>query len=125
MAKIILWASLVLAFIGGSGLVGNGLSTTVMVIATFGVILKIALDIKKDGKPDQDAIIGAFVLPTMISKINGTFAEKVGGGLTWLWSWASQHMGSWVGTGSSVGLALFAIAMSFFASHKTARAGGR
>lgn len=124
MAKIILWASLVFAFIGGSGLVGNGYATTVMVIATFGVLLKLVLDIKKDGKPDQDAIVGAFVLPTMISRINGAAAEHVGGWFTMLWSWANGHIGAWIGQ-SSVGLALFAIAMSFYASHKTSRGMGR
>lgn len=117
MMKILLWASLVLAFIGGSGLVGNGYATAVMIIATAGIIIAAGIDIKKDGKPDQHAIIAAFVLPTMISRINGKAAEHIGGWFTHLWDWANQHLGSWVGT-TSVGLALFAVAISFLVSTK-------
>ena len=122
MTKGLLWISLVLALIGGSGLVGQGMASTVMVIATAGVLLKITIDIKKDGVPNQDAIVGAFVIPTMISRINGKAAEHIGGWFEDLWSWASRHMGDWVGT-TSIGLALFAIAISFLVSNKTARAG--
>lgn len=118
MIKFLSYGAFVLAFIGGSGLVGNGLATTVMVIATAAVLIKIVIDIKKDGKPDQDAIIGAFVLPTMISRINGSAAEHVGGWLTDLWGWANSHMGPWVGT-TSIGLSLFAVAISFLVSTKT------
>lgn len=117
MIKVLLWAALVLAFIGGSGLVGNGYATAVMIIATAGLVIAAAIDIKKDGKPDQHAILVAFVLPTMISRVNGKAAEHIGGWFTDLWGWAERHLGSWVGT-TSVGLALFAIAISFLVSNK-------
>lgn len=117
MMKILLWASLVLAFIGGSGLVGSGYATTVMIIATAGLLIAAAIDIKKDGKPDQHAIIAAFVLPTMISRISGKAADSVEGWFKALWGWANDHMGTWVGT-TSIGLALFAVAISFLVSTK-------
>ena len=117
MIKILLWASLVLALIGGAGLVGTGYATAVMIIATTGIIIAAAIDIKKDGKPDQHAIIAAFVLPTMISRINGDAAEAVEGWLSGLWGWASDNLGEWVGT-TSIGLALFAVVISFLMQTK-------
>jgi hypothetical protein len=124
MIKVFGWIAFVLAWIGGSGLVGTGYATAVMVIATIGVAVVIAIDIAKDRKPDQYAIIGAFVLPSMISRINGSAAVHVQGWFTSLWSWAERNIGSWVGT-TSVGLALFAVAISFIVSHKTMARGGR
>lgn len=124
MIKGLLWAALVLAFIGGSGLVGNGYATAVMLIATAGIVIAAALDIKKDGKPDQHAIIAAFVLPTMVSRVNGKAADNVGGWFEDLWGWAERHMGSWVGV-TSVGLALFAIVISFLVSEKASSRMGR
>lgn len=117
MKKILAWAGFALAVIGGAGLVGVGLAAAVQVIAVFGVLIVIGIDIAKDRIPDQYAVIGAFVLPSMLVGIEASAADWLNDKLGDLWGWASDKLGDWVGT-TTVGLALAAVAISFIISTK-------
>lgn len=118
MMKALAWIGFIVAVIGGAGLVGVGLASAVMVIAVLGALIIIGIDIAKDRKPDQYAVIGAFVLPSLLVSIDGSFPAWVSDKLGDLWGWASDHMGDWVGT-STIGLALAAVAVSFIVSTRT------
>ncbi|MEU7978276.1 hypothetical protein AB0B63_07060 [Micromonospora sp. NPDC049081] len=115
MTKSLAWIGFVLAIIGGAGLVGVGLAAAVQIIAVLGALTIISIDIAKDRVPDQHAVIGAFVLPSLIVGINGSFPDWVSAKLSDLWGWAENTMGDWVGT-TTVGLALAAVALSFLVS---------
>ncbi|GGN39341.1 hypothetical protein FHR83_006740 [Actinoplanes campanulatus] len=122
--KVLAWFGFVLAIIGGAGLVGAGYATVVQVIAVLGVLTVIGIDIYKDKTPNQYAVIGAFVVPSLIVGMNGKATEKISDGLTSLWDWADRNLGDWVGT-TTVGLALAAVVISFLVSHKAMPRGGR
>lgn len=122
--KILAWIGFALAAIGGAGLVGSGFATAIQVIAVLGVLTVIAIDIFKDKVPNQYAVVGAFVLPSLIVGMNGKLASNIQDGLSSLWDWAERNMGDWVGT-TTVGLALSAVVISFLVSHKAMPAGGR
>jgi len=124
MMKGFAWVSFVLAVIGGAGLVGVGLGTAVMVIAVLAALALIAIDLAKDGIPNQYAVIGAFVLPSLIVSIDGRFPDWLSARLGDLWGWASDHIGEWVGT-TTVGLALGAVVISFLVSSRTMPKMGR
>ncbi|WP_435233389.1 hypothetical protein [Micromonospora aurantiaca (nom. illeg.)] len=119
MTKILAWVGFALAVIGGAGLVGVGLSAAVQIIAVLGVLIVIGIDIAKDRIPNHYAVIGAFVLPSMIVTINGEFPRWLSARLADLWGWAESSLGNWVGT-TTVGLALGAVVISFLVSSKTA-----
>lgn len=122
--KMLAWIGFVLAVIGGAGLVGVGLAAAVQIIAVVGALIIIGVDIKKDGIPNQYAVIGAFVLPSLLVGISGKAPEWINGKLTDLWGWAESNMGDWVGT-STVGLALAAVVISFAVSTRTMPKMGR
>ncbi|PWR08556.1 hypothetical protein DKT68_15175 [Micromonospora acroterricola] len=116
--KVLAWICFALAVIGGAGLVGVGLGSTVMVIAIIAALAIIGIDIAKDRVPNQYAVIGAFVLPSLIVSIDGTIPRWISDRLAQLWGWAENHLGDWVGT-STVGLALAAVVISFLVSSRT------
>lgn len=116
--KILAWFGFGLAIIGGAGLVGVGYARAVQVIAVLGILVVIGIDIFKDKKPDQYAVIGAFVIPSLIVGMNGKVTDHISNGLQNVWGWADRNIGSWVGT-STVGVALAAVVLSFLVSHKT------
>jgi hypothetical protein len=118
MMKALAWIGFIVAVIGGSGLVGEGLASTVIFIAAFGAFLLILIDVAKNRVPDQYAYVGAFVLPSLIVKIGGPVPAWIDRQLGKLWDWASEHMGDWVGT-STVGLALAAVVLSFLVASRT------
>ncbi|SCL21545.1 hypothetical protein [Micromonospora inyonensis] len=124
MMKPLAWIGFALAVIGGAGLVGVGLASTVLVVAALGALIIIAIDIAKDRVPNQYAVIGAFVLPSLIVSINGTIPDWINARLGDLWGWANDTLGDWVGT-TTVGLALAAVAVSFLVSTKTMQRAGR
>ncbi len=124
MMKMFAWVSFVIAIIGGAGLVGVGLGTAVMIIAAIAALAIIVIDIAKDHIPNQYAVIGAFVLPSLIVSIDGRFPDWLGDKLEDLWEWAGDHMGDWVGT-STIGLALAAVVISFVVSSRTMPKMGR
>lgn len=115
MKKTLAWAAFAIAIIGGAGLVGVGLASAVQIIAVLGALTIIGIDIAKDRIPDQYAVIGAFVLPSLIVGIKGDFPNWVDGRLADLWGWAEDTLGDWVGT-TTVGLALAAVVISFLVS---------
>lgn len=120
--KFMSWVAFIIAIIGGAGLVGVDLATAVQIIAVFGILVVIGLDIAKDRVPNQYAVIGAFVLPSLIVSINGDFPNWLDGKLGDLWGWAADNVGGWVGT-STIGLALGAVVISFLVSSRTMSAG--
>lgn len=122
MAKIIGWIAFGLAIIGGAGLVGVGLTATVQIIVVFGALLLITMDVAKDKKPDQHAVIAGFALPALIVGIGGDFPEWLSDKLGDLWTWAEREMGTWVET-STVGFALFAVVISFLMSTRSGGTG--
>lgn len=122
--KVLAWLGFVLALIGGAGLVGAGYANAIQVIAVLGVLTVIFIDIYKDKTPNQYAVIGAFVIPSLLASMNGKVANSLRGGLQHLWGWAQGNLGSWVGQGA-VGLALTAVVISFLVSHKAMPSGGR
>ena len=122
--KLLAWIGFALAVIGGAGLVGVGLAVTVQIIAVLGALVIIGIDIAKDRIPNQYAVIGAFVLPSLIVGINGTFPAWISDRLGDLWGWASDNAGDWVKT-TTIGLALAAVALSFLVSSKTMPRTGR
>lgn len=133
MKKIITWVGLVLGLIGGAGLVGVGLADAVQVIVVFAALVIIGHDIIEDWTPDLKAVVGAFVLPSLIVGIGGKIPGWIGRQLENLWGWANDTLGAWVGT-TTVGLALAAVAISFILAIKgstgrgagsMARMGGR
>ncbi|MER5703462.1 hypothetical protein ABT023_16175 [Micromonospora sp. NPDC002296] len=115
MMKPLSWIGFAIAVIGGAGLVGVGLAAAVQIIAVLAALIIIGIDIAKDGQPDQYAVIGAFVLPSLIVGINGAFPDWLSDKLADLWGWAEDNMGDWVGT-TTVGLALAAVVVSFLVS---------
>lgn len=124
MMKLLAWIGFALAVIGGAGLVGVGLAAAVQIIAVLAALLIIGIDIAKDRIPNQYAVIGAFVIPSLIVGINGSVPEWFDDKLSDLWGWASDQLGNWVGT-TTVGLALAAVAISFLVSQKTMPRTGR
>jgi len=120
--KFMSWVAFIIAIIGGAGLVGVDLATAVQIIAVFGILVVIGLDIAKDRVPNQYAVIGAFVLPSLIVSINGDFPNWLDDKLGDLWGWAADNVGDWVGT-STIGLALGAVVISFLVSSRTMTAG--
>lgn len=122
--KLFAWIGFVLAIIGGAGLVGVGLAAAVQIIAVISALIIITIDIAKDRIPNQYAVIGAFVLPSLIVGINGKAPDWIADKLADLWGWATDHLGDWVGT-TTVGLALAAVAISFIVSSKTMPRTGR
>jgi len=116
--KFMSWVAFIIAIIGGAGLVGVDLATAVQIIAVFGVLVVIGIDIAKDRVPNQYAVIGAFVLPSLIVSINGDFPNWIDDKLGDLWGWAADNVGDWVGT-STIGLALGAVVISFLVSSRT------
>lgn len=124
MMKVFAWVSFVLAVVGGAGLVGVGLGTAVMVIAVLAALVLIGIDLAKDGIPNQYAVIGAFILPSLIVSIDGRFPAWLSARLADLWGWAEGHAGAWVGT-TTVGLALGAVVISFLVSSRTMPKMGR
>lgn len=116
--KALAWIGFIVAIIGGAGLVGVGLASAVMIIAALGALVTIGIDIAKDRKPDQYAVVGAFVLPSLIVSIDGSLPAWISSKLSEVWGWASDSMGDWVGT-STIGLALAAVAISFLVSTRT------
>ncbi len=122
MKKILAWLGFILAIIGGAGLVGVGLASAVPIVAVFGALIIIGIDIAQDRVPNQYAVIGAFVLPSLIVGIGGDIPNWIDDKLGDLWGWAADHIGDWVGT-TTVGLALGAVVISFLVSSKTMTAG--
>lgn len=118
MKKFLAWVGFILAIIGGAGLVGVGLAAAVQVVAVFGALILIGMDVGEDRRPDQRAVIGAFVLPSLIVGIGGDIPNWIDDKLGDLWGWATDHLGDWVGT-STIGLALGAVAISFLMSTRT------
>ena len=116
--KFMSWVAFIIAIIGGAGLVGVDLATAVQIIAVFGVLVVIGIDIAKDRVPNQYAVIGAFVLPSLIVSINGSFPNWIDDKLGDVWGWAADNVGDWVGT-STIGLALGAVVISFLVSSRT------
>jgi hypothetical protein len=120
--KFLAWVAFIIAIIGGAGLVGVDLATAVQIIAVFGILVVIGIDIAKDRVPNQYAVIGAFVLPSLIVSINGDFPNWLDDKLGDLWGWAADNVGDWVGT-STIGLALGAVVISFLVSSRTTTQG--
>ncbi|MET8278309.1 hypothetical protein [Micromonospora sp. NPDC005174] len=118
MMKLLAWVGFFVAIIGGTGLVGEGLASAVLIIAALGAFVLICIDCAKNRLPDMYAYVGAFVLPSLIVKIGGPFPAWIDRQLNRLWDWASGHMGDWVAT-STVGLALAAVVISFLVASRT------
>jgi len=73
-------------------------------------VLAIAVDLWIDWVPNQAALAGAILAPSAAAAVHGELSTKVIEFSAWMLSWASAPFERWLGTGSSTGLAVGAIA---------------
>ena len=117
MIKTIAWTAFILGFIGGAGLVGVGLATVVMILIAIATVALIVSDIKKEGIPNRNAILGGIVLSTIIVKIGGPFFGWIGDKLTDLWNWLAGKLGEGVEV-STIGLSIIVVGASMILTEK-------
>jgi hypothetical protein len=117
MMKMLAWAGFVAAIIAGAGLAATNPNMMMTLIAV-GAMIALVVDIAKDKIPNQYAVLVAIGLPSLLLKMNGTFANTIGGWMTSLWRWASQPLGDMAGT-SAIFTAIVVGAIAVLVGQKT------
>ncbi len=128
--KILAWASLAVALVGGTLAAGMWIGdaiTTVLVhipwgwvpeVLLFVGVVAVALDLFIDGVPNQVAIAGAILVPSVARATTGRLGDTVTGWTGDLVDWLDKPMTEWIGTESAAGLAIAAIICSILMARR-------
>jgi len=137
---ILAWISFGLAVVGGALAASTGVGEFVHTVlhglpwhwlpgvGLAAAFVTIAIDLFRDGDPNQAAVAAAILLPSVAAATGGSLGRWVIHSSAALAHWTLPHMQAWVGTSSSVGLALGAIAIASVVSSrvvKRSRGGSR
>lgn len=118
---ILAWASAVIALVGGTLAAGMWIGDAIVAVLDFipwgwvpevlllAGVIAIALDLFIDGVPNQVAIAGAILVPSVARATSGRLGDKIGDWTGSLVDWMDTWMSVWVGTDSAAGLAIAAI----------------
>ncbi len=135
--KALAWANMAVAVLGGAlavdtwigELIARILSATpwpwLPPVLLFAAVVGIGLDLFLDGVPNQVAIGGALLAPSLAGatpgRLGSTITEWSGAFLDWM----SAPLQQWVGTGSSTGLAMACIVASALMARRVVRKSGK
>lgn len=130
------WVSLVLAVAGGA------LAADMFIGDTLGWILDhqpieylpelllvvgvvaIGLDLFMDGVPNQVAIYGALLVPSVATSTFGKLGQQVEAGSGWILDFVDENAAEWAGTNSSTGLALVFVISALLVARRVVKKGG-
>lgn len=118
MMKLFAWTAFVLAIVAGAGLAAEA-ATMVLVVFTAYVLLKLIADIGKDKTPNQDAIVGALVLPMLLVYIPGPISAWIQARLQDLWNWIGEQIGQGLATTSTMTIAAVCLVCAYVLSDRT------
>ncbi|MGW1059376.1 hypothetical protein [Micromonospora rubida] len=127
---ILAWASLGVALVGGTLAAGMWIGDVLDAVLNFipwgwvpevlllvGVVA-VGLDLFIDGVPNQVAIAGAILVPSVARATSGKLGDKVGEWTGALVGWMDKPMTEWIGTESAAGLAVAAIICSILMARR-------
>ncbi|MFG1847752.1 hypothetical protein [Micromonospora carbonacea] len=127
---ILAWASLVVALVGGTLAAGMWIGDAIVAVLDFipwgwvpevllfvGVV-SVALDLFIDGVPNQVAIAGAILVPSIARATFGKLGDTITGWTGDLVGWMDKPMTEWIGTDSAAGLAIAAIICSILMARR-------
>ena len=132
---ILAWVSFALAVVGGALAAGTGIGTFVRTVlrgiplhwlpavALCVAFVGVALDLFRDGEPNQVAVAGAVVMPSIAAATGGGLAHWMIHQSDTLAHWMLPHIEGWAGTTSATGLALGAIAVALVVSSRVVKRG--
>ncbi len=128
------WANLVIAIVGGAIAVDTWMGQVVAwtlanltpwawlaPVLLFAAVIGVGLDLFLDGVPNQVAIAGALLAPSLAGatpgKLGSTITEWSGALLAWM----SGPLQQWVGTSSSTGLAVGCIVAAILMARRVVK----
>jgi hypothetical protein len=127
------WANLAIASLGGAiavdtwmgQLVGRILQASpwpwLPPVLLAGLVIAVGLDLFLDGVPNQVAIAGALLAPSVAGSTPGRLGSTVTDWSGALLDWMSSPLQQWVGTSSSTGLAVACIVASVLMARRVVR----
>lgn len=133
--KALAWISFVLAAVGGAALAGTFLGGWVAgilgffpdwvgILALTGAFVALAIDLFVDGIPNQVALYTAMTLPALGRSVPGRLGDTVTDMSQQLLASLNGALGEWLGTTSTVGLAVVSVAVSLLMARRVVRKGG-
>jgi hypothetical protein len=127
------WASAVVALVGGTLAVGTWMGDVLRFflglppwdwfppVLLVAAVIGIGVDIFIDLEPNQVAIAGFLLGPTIASATPGKLGAKITEGMKALLDWIDQPLAEWVGTDSSTGLAIACIVAAILMAKRVVR----
>lgn len=130
---VLAWASFIVAIAGGAlaadmwigKAVGKfvhafplpWLAAVLLVVAFLGTVIDLCID----GEPNQLAIYAVILMPSFAAATGGGLARSVTSWSGSVLAWIDQDMSAWLGTASSTGLAVAAIASAILMSRRVVK----
>lgn len=127
--KALAWISFVLAAVGGAALAGTFLGDWISALLGFfpdwvgilvltGAFVALAIDLFVDGIPNQVALYTAMSLPAVARAVPGRLGDTVTDLSRQLLASLNGALGEWLGTTSTVGLAVVSVAVSLLMARR-------
>lgn len=119
-------AALAATFVGGiiSGIVGIFPGWIAVVAFALGVVA-LVIDLANDGTPNRLAIWMGILLPSIARAVPGKLSATVTQFSRQLLDYINQSLGEWVGTTSTIGVAIAAVGISLLVGRRVIAKGGR
>jgi hypothetical protein len=124
MMKLFAWCAFILAIVAGTGLAADA-TTMVLIVFTIGLLVKAVVDIAKDKTPNQDAIVGALVMPTLLVYIPGPISDWIQSRFSDLWDFVGEQVGYGLATTSTMTIAAVCLVVAHTINERAVKASNK
>lgn len=122
--KLFAWCAFILAIVAGTGLAADA-TTMVLIVFTIGLLVKAVVDIAKDKTPNQDAIVGALVMPTLLVYIPGPISDWIQSRFSDLWDFVGEQVGYGLATTSTMTIAAVCLVVAHTINERAVKASNK